>query len=220
MEAFCEKFVPAGADGQVARVAQRFALIAFAGELAIRKGVLPWAAEEAVKAAGICFEAWLAERGHAGAAEAHGGIEAVRSFLQMHGMSRFIDAWGEEKQVLEHERLTSQIQEAGKGLHPPVPLRPPLPQRDVCGFRRKVELVNPKTKVSEEHGWEFFVNDVGWPEMCTGFNPKTLAKTLIDLGVMAFERHADGKSRSKVQQRIPGHGKGKYYYIQASFLTE
>jgi putative DNA primase/helicase len=220
MSAFCEKFVPEGADGQVARVAQRFALIAFAGELAMSKGVLPWEAGEAVKAASVCFEAWLAERGHAGAAEAYGGVEAVRSFLQTHGMSRFIDAWGEEQQALEHERLTKQIQEAGRGLHPPAPLRPPLPQRDVCGFRRKAETVNPKTKVSEEDGWEFFVNDVGWAEMCIGFNPKTLAKTLIDMKVLVSERHRDNKVRSKVQQRIPGHGKGKYYCIKAGFLNE
>jgi putative DNA primase/helicase len=216
-EAFCEQFVPAGADGQVARVAQRFALIAFAGELAMSKGILPWEAGEAIKASGICFEAWLRERGHSGAAEVYGGVEAVRSFLQTHGMARFVDAWGEEKQALEHEKWISITQEAGT--RPPPPLRPPLPQRDVCGFRRKAESVNKKTKVSEEDGWEFFVNDVGWAEICTGFNPKTLAKTLIDMKVMAFERHADGKSRSKVQQRIPGHGKGKYYYISASFLT-
>jgi putative DNA primase/helicase len=228
MSAFCEQFVPAGADGQVQRVAQRFALIAFAGELAIRKGILPWEDGEAVKAAVVCFEAWLAERGHAGAAEAYGGVEAVRSFLQQHGMSRFVDAWGEEKQALEHERLTKQIQEAGKGLHPPAPLRPPIPQRDVCGFRRKVEsvrtLIDPKTgektKVSEEDGWEFFANDVGWAEMCTGFNPKTLAKTLADMKMLTTECHRDLKVRYKVQQRIPGHGKGKYYYISAAFLNE
>jgi hypothetical protein len=184
------------------------------------KGILPWEAGEAVKAASVCFEAWLAERGHVGAAEAYGGVEAVRSFLQMHGMSRFIDAWGEEQQALEHERLTKQIQEAGRGLHPPAPLRPPLPQRDVCGFRRKAETVNRKTKVSEEDGWEFFVNDVGWAEMCIGFNPKTLAKTLIDMKVLVTERHRDNKVRSKVQKRIPGHGKGKYYCIKAGFLNE
>jgi putative DNA primase/helicase len=220
MATFCEKYLPAGADGQVSRVAQRFALIAFAGELAIRKGILPWESGAAVAAAGKCFEAWLAERGHAGAAEAHGGIEAVRSFLQMHGMSRFIDAWGEEQQVLEHEKLTRQIQEDGKGLHRPLPLRPPLPQRDVCGFRRKALSVNKQTKVIEEDGWEFFVNDVGWAEMCAGFNPKTLAATLIDMNVLTPERHRDGKVRSKAQQRIPGHGKGKYYCISAAFLNE
>lgn len=34
--------VPPGADGQVRRVAGRFALVAIAGELAARQGVLPW----------------------------------------------------------------------------------------------------------------------------------------------------------------------------------
>ena len=208
MADFCKEYVPAGADGQVHRVAQRFALIAFAGELAISKGILPWEAGEAVKAAETCFKAWLAERGHTGAAEAYGGVEAVRSFLQAHGMARFVDAWGEDEQRLEHENWIRITQEAGT--RPPAPWRPPLPQRDVCGFRRKV---------SEDAGWEFFVNDAGWAEICAGFNPKTLAQTLIDTKVLVPEPHRDGKLRSKLQQRIPGHGKDRYYCIQASFLN-
>lgn len=214
MTTFCEKYVPAGSDGQVARVAQRFALIAFAGELATSKGILPWGAGEAIKAGGVCFEAWIAERGHTGAAESHDGVERVRNFLQTHGMSRFIDAWGEEQAALEHEKLVKQIQEDGKGLHRPLPLRPSLPQRDVCGFRRKVELVNPQTKVSEEHGWEFFISDAGWVEMCSGFNPKTLAQTLIDMKMLTTDR-----GRLKALQRVPGHGRSYYYYISASFLN-
>jgi putative DNA primase/helicase len=37
-----EQYVPDGADGQVERVAQRFALIAMGGELAQQRGILPW----------------------------------------------------------------------------------------------------------------------------------------------------------------------------------
>lgn len=210
----CEQFVPAGADGQVGRVAQRFALIAFAGELAISKRILPWEAGEAVKAAEACFKAWLAERGHAGSAETNGGVEAVRSFLQTHGMSRFIDAWGEEQAALEHAKWAEITQEAGT--RPPPPLRPPLPQRDVCGFRRKVTDASGHNDI----GWEFFVNDAGWTEICAGFNPKTLAKTLVDLRALRTEFHRDGKVRFKAQQGVPGHGKGRYYHIQAGFLNE
>src|SRR5262249_54876174 len=46
---------PHGADGQVSRVAARFGLIAAAGELAIRLGILPWSSGEAAAAVGVCF---------------------------------------------------------------------------------------------------------------------------------------------------------------------
>jgi hypothetical protein len=48
-------YVPAGADGQVKRVGNRFALIAAAGELAAAQGILPWETGEATRAAGRCF---------------------------------------------------------------------------------------------------------------------------------------------------------------------
>lgn len=92
MEAFCKRYVPDGADGQVGRVARRFALVAAAGELATEYGVLPWPTGEATKAAATCFKAWLACRGGVGSAELAAGIEHVVRFFQAHGASRFEDA--------------------------------------------------------------------------------------------------------------------------------
>lgn len=86
--------VPAGADPQVRRVAGRFALVAVAGELAQRLGILPWPEGEAARSAAVCFRAWLDRRGHAGASEVHRGIAAVLAFIEKHGMARF-DEWGD-----------------------------------------------------------------------------------------------------------------------------
>jgi putative DNA primase/helicase len=205
---FCKDNVPEGADGQVARVAQRFGLIAFAGELAISKGILPWEAGEAVKAAETCFKAWIARRGHSGSAEAHGGVEAVRDFLQKHGMSRFVPAWEEQEMARKHEELVRINLEAGNGARPPAPLRPPIPPREACGFRRMV---------GDDLGWEFYVNDAGWAEMCAGFNPKTLAKTLIEIGVLL---PGTDKGRIKTLHTIPGHGRGRHYLIYSPHLLE
>ena len=96
MKAFSEQYVPAGADGQIDRVAQRFALVAVGGELAQQHGILPWAAGEAIAAAGKCFQDWLHARGGHDAAETRDGIEQVRSFLLANGMARFISAWDED----------------------------------------------------------------------------------------------------------------------------
>ena len=113
MKAFSEQYVPSGADGQIDRVAQRFALAAVGGELAQQLGILPWPAGEALAAAGKCFNDWLAARGGHDAAEAIGGIEQIRSFLLANGMARFIPAWEQDQD---------------KRIHP----------RDVAGYRQKV----------------------------------------------------------------------------------
>lgn len=111
-KAFCEAYVPVGADGQVERVAQRFALIAAGGELATRAKILPWQPGEAVAASGRCFEDWVAQRGGCEPAEERQGIEQVRAFLLANGMARFIPAWEED---------------ADKR----------IPIRDVAGYRQK-----------------------------------------------------------------------------------
>jgi uncharacterized protein (DUF927 family) len=103
--------VPPGADGQVQRVAQRFALIAAGGELAVAAGVLPWPAGEATGAAARCFADWLTARGGAEPAEVRDGIAQVRSFLFANGQARFVPAW----EVAADQRL---------------------PARDVAGFRK------------------------------------------------------------------------------------
>ena len=109
---FQSAHVPQGADGQVMRVAQRFALIATGGELAVAAGVLPWAKGQATTAAAQCFQAWLDARGGLEPAEVREGIEQVRAFLHAHGASRFIPAWTEDKSSA-------------------------LPPRDVAGYRKR-----------------------------------------------------------------------------------
>jgi uncharacterized protein (DUF927 family) len=113
MQEFSAKYVPSGADGQIERIARRFALVAVGGELAQQRGIVPWKPGEALAAAGRCFNDWLAARGGHDAAEVRDGLEQVRSFLHAHGMARFIPAWEDNQ---------------GTHTHP----------RDVAGYREKV----------------------------------------------------------------------------------
>jgi putative DNA primase/helicase len=112
MRDFVERYVPIGADGQVHRVAQRFALIAAAGELAVALGVLPWSKGEATLGAMRVYQDWLSARGGIEPAEIRKGMSQVRAFLLAHGMSRFVAAW-----------------------EPGVELR--VAPRDVAGFRKQ-----------------------------------------------------------------------------------
>jgi uncharacterized protein (DUF927 family) len=88
-DSFLADDVPVGADGQVKRVAGRFALVGSAGELATHFGLTGWPPGEATAAAVRLFGEWLAARGGAGSSEVREGIAAVRAFLEAHGESRF-----------------------------------------------------------------------------------------------------------------------------------
>jgi putative DNA primase/helicase len=81
--------------GQVRRVAERFALVAAAGELATTHGLTGWSDGEATRAAQTCFAAWLDARGTNGAAEPAAMLEQVRGFLSANGEARFT-AWDED----------------------------------------------------------------------------------------------------------------------------
>lgn len=83
--------VPAGADSQVHRVAEKFALTAVAGELANAWTIVPWRPQEANWAAVTCFNDWLANRGSIKSGELHQGVKAVLDFIDRHGQSRFTE---------------------------------------------------------------------------------------------------------------------------------
>ena len=81
--------VPEGAAPEVGRVAARFALVAFAGELATRLGVTGWPQGAAFKAVIRCFNDWLTDAGGGLGADEKALFAQVSSFLQSHGASRF-----------------------------------------------------------------------------------------------------------------------------------
>lgn len=86
---FLEGCLPDGADGQVGRVADRFALVAAAGEIASALGLTGWPAGTAREAAQCCFQDWLSERGGIGSSEVAEARRRIAEALQVHGTSRF-----------------------------------------------------------------------------------------------------------------------------------
>ena len=86
---FTREALPDNADGQARRVCDRFALIAAGGELATGLNLTGWERGAATRAASICFKAWIAHRGGAGAQEAKAALAQVTRFFELHGESRF-----------------------------------------------------------------------------------------------------------------------------------
>ncbi|MEO5347911.1 MAG: DUF927 domain-containing protein, partial [Magnetococcus sp. YQC-9] len=95
---FLSETLPANADGQVHRVAGRFALVAAGGELATALGVTGWSAGEIIQGVKRCFEAWLVGRGGNGPAEERQALSQVRRFFEAHGEARF-SPWGNSDRV-------------------------------------------------------------------------------------------------------------------------
>nr|WP_321269050.1 DUF927 domain-containing protein [uncultured Tolumonas sp.] len=88
VSAFVEEVTPVNADGQVKRAAERFGLVAYAGDLATKAGITGWGENEAIDAAAVCFDAWLMRRGGAGSHEEAEIINCVRDTITKHA-SRF-----------------------------------------------------------------------------------------------------------------------------------
>lgn len=89
MALFTKRNLPENASGQVKRVADRFALISAAGELATNMGITAWPDGEAQQAASKCFQAYLEQRGGISNQENHIILSQVKSFFEVHGSSRF-----------------------------------------------------------------------------------------------------------------------------------
>jgi len=111
-EAWVKEHTPEGAAAEVARAAKHFAILAVAGHLATTWGVVPWPEDWAGQAAAACFGAWIAARGGAGAHDVLHGLEAIQSFVQAHGASRF-EAMGGEARVPARDRAGFVKDEGG-----------------------------------------------------------------------------------------------------------
>ena len=75
-------------NAQAGRVADRFAVIALAGEMAIAYGLLPWTAGNALADCQLLYGEWLSRVG-SGNAEDRQILAGVLDFIDKHGSSRF-----------------------------------------------------------------------------------------------------------------------------------
>jgi len=143
---FVAENAPAGAPGQVLRVAQRFGLVAMAGELATHYGLTGWPEGEATQAASRCFAAWLDSFGGTGNREERALLAQVRGFFETHGASRFEDvAATADQRILNRAGFYRTGQDGTRELL----VLPEAFRRDVCaGFDPRFA-----TRCLLAHGW-------------------------------------------------------------------
>ena len=90
-------------SSQAGRVADRFAIMALAGESAIRRNLLNWPKGTAIKACRLLFNEWLLTTGD-GNAEDRQILRGLADFIALHGDSRFSDVRAEHANLTVRER--------------------------------------------------------------------------------------------------------------------
>ncbi|WP_017772312.1 DUF927 domain-containing protein [Paraburkholderia kururiensis] len=205
-----EDWVPAGADGQVARVARRFALVGAAGEIAGHAACTGWDEGLAIAAARACFEAWLKERGGISKGEDVAMLRQVRDFLATHGAARF--QWVHR---VDDDHAPSTMYRAG--------------------FRRHLSTTDEATKpvdsnraYFEEYGHAMSEADAARSEteylvlpgtfrteVCKGFDHRAVARLLHQRGALVL----GGEGRFDVKMRIGTLGSMRLYRIQPSIFS-
>jgi uncharacterized protein (DUF927 family)/phage/plasmid primase-like uncharacterized protein len=184
IQKFCAAVVPAGASGQVARVARRFGLVAVAGELATSYGLTGWPEGESAGSAKKCFASWLESFGGIGDREEAGILAQVRAFFEAHGSARFeaMDANDDQKVI------------------------------NRAGFWRKTIGDQTLTGGNQMNGpREFLVlPQVFRQELCMGFGEKTAKDTLLRSGLLI----PGSNGRPAQLCRLPGIGPTKVYVFR------
>ncbi len=187
-------------DGQVTRAARRFALLAVAGELAVRAGVLDWTPGDATDGLATCFQDWLTARGTTGAREDADAVAQLRAFILAHGKSRF-EQWPEPR----HESQAQSMDPDGlPGDHVPVVNR--------AGWRRF--LPDP----AGSRSWRYFITagaGGGMREALRGLDFNQATRTLSAGGYLI----ADTQGKTSRVFRVGGHGVQRLYEVSPTLFT-
>ncbi len=103
-------------NAQAGRVADRFAVIALAGEMAITYGLLPWTQGSALADCQLLFNEWLSLVG-SGNAEDRQILSSVSDFIAKHGDSRFSNVNDQTPDTKVHNRAGFWELSMGKRLY-------------------------------------------------------------------------------------------------------
>lgn len=195
------EWTPSGAHGQVHRVAQRFALVALAGEMATRAGLTGWTDGEAKRAARACFDSWIEERGGAGNSETIAILEQVRGWFGANGDARLM--WW-HRAGDDHRPSTSNM--AGyKRL-----------VRNGVTVDRGAEMLRDGEFNERDCELRYYVMpEVFKNEICKGYNHKAVAKLLLDRGIIIGDGHSYMRP-----ERLPLIGNNRCYRFTPALFEE
>jgi uncharacterized protein (DUF927 family) len=199
VDKFVTEVLPEGTAGagQAARAAQRFGLIAAAGELATELGILPWESNQATEAALWAFGQWRTARGGVGSYERMQAIAHVKLYVQRYGASRFDPLGRPEPPPKPGD--TSE------------PVRAVIDPADLDG-RRAPDRAGYHKGSGDDERWYIFP-EVWAKEVCGGLDHAFVARALKDEDML---EPGDGKNLTK-KVKIHGH-QYRFYVLKPKIL--
>ncbi|HEV2366023.1 MAG TPA: DUF927 domain-containing protein [Caulobacteraceae bacterium] len=184
--------------GQITRTADRFAIVAAAGELAAELRIVPWIEGEAFGAASLLFERWAAAFGRRQPREHLQALEAVQGFLARFGESRF----------RRFEAGSTQDEAALGGS---------ARNFDEAGWRREQKTRDDDGVITVETTW--FIHPSAWRnEICKGRDPTNVARAVKLAGHLL----TDGGDERRLTKKlwVPGGGARSFYGVRDSIMAE
>ncbi|MES2615568.1 MAG: DUF927 domain-containing protein [Bdellovibrionota bacterium] len=171
-------------DGQVLHVANYFAIVASAGELAIKLGVLNLTQNSANIHCEKIFKNWVNEKGGTESFEETEAINQVRKFLQLHASSRFINSKNQLPSTVSNQ----------------------------CGyFLSSTDNTTSNNKLDNKF---LFYPEVFRDEVCRGLNHKIVLNTLLKHNfLIPGEIQPNGKYRLDRKEKVPFSGKYQRFYV-------
>lgn len=206
MDALRASWVPEGASGQVQRVAQRFAIVAVAGELATEAELTGWPAGESERAVKRCFDDWLNARGGAGNAEVRQMLAQVKGFLEQHGSSRF--TWWHRGADDRNERTVNRagVRQMIDGNGDPI--------RSNSEHLASFGDVIPAAEIDNIKTDYYILPEVFRTEVAKGFDPSAVLAVLLQHGVLL----PGNGERYRHKARLPGIGPSNTYHISHKIM--
>lgn len=191
------------ANGQVGRAAEKFAVVALAGELAGVFGLTGWKDDECRNAAKNQFKAWLNRRGGTGNIEEMQILKHVASQIELFG-EKYFRRWDKK-----HNDDSTTIDEH-------VPSR-----NELWGFRITEETKSMVDGNTTEHIY-LVTKQAFETQLCKGFDPNRVARLLRHEGILILRPSELKKNRLRTREKLPGYGSKaqQVYKFKSSALTE
>ena len=188
------KITPDHAQGHIARVASRFAVVAVAGELATQANITGWKKGRAFEAVNSVFKTWLNNFEMVGDFEDRQILQQVRAFFEANGNSRF-------DTLIEGNKRASY----GNQDHADDNSTDTKSFREKTIYRVGYKVVNAQQRETLRY---LFFKEQFKQELCTGFDPKKVAKVLKKHGWLDC---ANGKTTK--QERTPESKNPVWLYV-------
>ncbi len=209
VSALVDEWVPRDANAAVARVAERFALVGAAGELAAANGITGWPKGEAEAAARACLDAWINARGGTGSADHAAMLRQVALFFQAHGAARF--EWlhrmqDDHRANVMHRAGFKKLMRHGANGTTAVETN----EAWVAEYGTGKEMSATDANDSETEYW--VLTEVFRNEVCKGFDYKLIERLLMEREVL--KPRADGHATRR--ERVPTVGHVQVYRVMPS----